>query len=100
MSRLNERVQSLVDKYGEDFIIDGVTHRGIFSNITVGNARAYLTSAQIDAATLPLWACLVPEADSATVGDTVEWDGLTRVVQKVATARFQGTVCAKLLILT
>lgn len=100
MSRLTDRVQSLVDKYGEDFTVGGVTHRGIFSNITIGNARAYLTSAQIDASSLPLWACLVTQADSAIVGDTLDWDGLSLVVQKIAKARYQGTVCAKMLVLT
>lgn len=98
MSRLTERVDSLVTRYGEDFTVGVSTRRGIFSNITTGNARAYLTFAEIDSATLPLWCCLVAPSDSTTVGDTVSWNGLSLQVVKIAQARYLGSLVAKMLV--
>lgn len=98
MSRLTERVDSLVSRYGEDFSVGVQTRRGVFSNITTGNARAYLTFAEIDSASLPLWCCLVSASDSTVIGDTVSWNGLSLLVAKVAQARYQGNLLAKMLV--
>ena len=99
MSRLLDRVQSLIDKFGEDFTVGGVTRRGVFSNMTTGNARAYLTFAEIDSIILPIWSCVVTSTDATVVGDTVVWNGLTLLVKKIAQARFQGGLVGKLLVL-
>lgn len=98
MSRLTDRVQSLVDRYGEDFTVGGATRRGVFSNITTGNAGSYMTYVDIDTAALPLWCCLVPANDATDILDTVTWNGLTLTVKNIAQARFQGGLVAKMLV--
>lgn len=89
----------MIAKFGEDFTVSGVTHRGVFSNMTTGNARAYLTFAEIDSIVLPIWSCVVSSTDTAIEGDLVTWNGLSLLVRKIAQARFQGAVVGKLLVL-
>lgn len=98
MSRLTERVDSLVSRYGEDFTVGAATRRGVFSNMTTGNARSYLTFGEIDTAFLPLWCCLVPSSDATVIGDTVTWNGLTLTVRNIAQARHLGSLVAKMLV--
>lgn len=99
MSVVQDRVTGLVARYGEDFTVGGAAHRGVFSNMTPGTARAYLTQAEIDAAALPLWACLVAHDDTTAVGNTVTWNSLTLTVKKIAQARLAGGLVAKMLVL-
>ncbi|MBS1721795.1 MAG: hypothetical protein JSS66_02180 [Armatimonadetes bacterium] len=100
MTAASRRVSSLIDRYGEDFTVGGNPHRGVFSNIAPGQARAYLTQAEVDASALPLWTCLVADDDTTAVGNTVVWNSLSLTVKKIAQAQFQGALVAKMLVMT
>ena len=100
MSVLQDRAANLIARYGEDFTVGEATHRGVFTNMTTSTARAYLTAGEIDAASLPLWACLVSQDNPVAVGNILSWNSLTLTVKKIAQARFQGGLVAKMLILT
>ncbi len=99
MTAAQRRVKSLVDRYGESFTVGATTGTGVFTNVTTGNAHAFLTTSEIDAAALPLWVCLVAHDDATAVGDTVSWNSRSLTVKKVAEARFLTALTAKMLIM-
>ena len=99
MTAAQRRVQSLVQRLGEDFTVGGAAHRGVFSNTTSGADRAFLTQAEVDAAGLPLWICVVTYDDTCAVSNTVSWNGLTFTVKKIAEARAFGALAGKMLLL-
>ncbi|MBL8065733.1 MAG: hypothetical protein JNM34_07730 [Chthonomonadaceae bacterium] len=94
-----DRVGSLVHHYGEDFSVGAANYRGVFSNMTTGTARAYLTGFEIDTAILPIWCCLVPPDTSIAIDDLVSWNSLPLTVKKILEARYKAGVVAKMLVL-
>ena len=99
MTGATRRLQSLVDVYGETFTIGASSHHGVFSNVTVGTDKSYMSSGEVDAAGVPLFVCLVRNDDTSALNDTLTWNGKNFVVKRVLEARFRGEVSAKMLVL-
>lgn len=79
----------------------GVTaHKGVFSNVTVGTARSYMSAGEVDAALVPVFVCLVRNDDTTALSDTLSWNGMMFAVQRILEARFKGEVAAKMLVLS
>lgn len=99
MTALQRRVWSQVQRGAEPFTLAGSPRAGLFSYVSPGTMRLYLTQAEIEAATPPFVLCLVAHDVPATAGDAVVWAGRTLAVKRVVDARWRGVVAARLLAL-
>lgn len=98
MTAAARRFRSMVDRLGETFSVGVTIHTGVFSNVNVGTAKSYMSAGEVDGAHVPLYVCLVRDDDTTTVDDSVSWNGLTLVVERVLESRFGGEVAAKMLV--
>ncbi len=94
------RLQTLINTYGESFSVGTVQHWGLFSNVTVGTDKSYMSGAEVDAAGVPLFICLVRDDDTTVLADVVSWNALQFDVKRILQARLKGTIIAKMLVLS
>jgi hypothetical protein len=100
MNALQRRVWSQVRRGAEPFTLDGSPQVGMFSNVSSGTMRLYLTQAEVDATTPPYVLCLVSQEVAASAGSSLVWAGRTFQVKRVVEARWRGSVVARLLALS
>ncbi|MEN6372302.1 MAG: hypothetical protein ABFD64_09855 [Armatimonadota bacterium] len=91
------RVNKKIEKFGEDFLINGVTRgRGFFQVISSGTMGMYFDSYETSAVERPAL-ILITAADSPiAVSDTVTRDDRTYTVRKIVVQRLGGTAVVKI----
>lgn len=100
MTGATRRSQSLIDKYGETFLVGAVQHVGIFSYVTVGTDKSYMPGTDVDSAGVPLYICLVRDDDTTALADVIAWNSLALTVKRILQARFRSEVASKMLVLS
>lgn len=94
---LLSRVNKKIAKFGEDFLINGVTPgRGFFQVLSSGSIGMYFDSYESSAIVRPAL-ILVTTADAPiAVSNTITRDGRTYTIRKIVTQRLGGTAIVKI----
>jgi hypothetical protein len=94
------RVRGALLASGENYLAGGVTRRAVFSLLRPGQARDYLSDADILAAGRPLRLAHVPYDDPTTPGTTLTFGGVSQTVVKTLDLRYLSAVVGRVLVLT
>lgn len=100
MSMLS-RIDNKLDRHGEEFLVNGVTsEKGFFQVFDSGKMRTYFDDTEMMAVVRPTL-FLITFADAAiSVNDTIDRDGRTYTIRKIAIHRFGGTAMVKVAAMT
>jgi hypothetical protein len=93
------RFVGVVNAQGEPFTVSGVDHLGVFSVIPSSSHLSYLTQAEVDGASKPIWLVLVSAIDSTSSGATLIWNGGSWTVMRILPLRHKGETVAKMLVI-
>lgn len=98
--KFKERVDRTFARYGEDFLINGVTPaKGFFQRGDCSRTPACFDDEEGPAAGQTL-ILMIPAGTAVEIGNTVSRDGQTRTVRKISKQRVKDTVVMQVLLLT
>lgn len=100
MTLVQRRFKGVIERLGDTFTVGAVAGKALVAPLAFEDAQTYLTSSEIAAAALPIWALYVPFDDATVAGATLTWNGLSYTVQRAVDWRFQDAVAFRLLIAT
>jgi hypothetical protein len=97
MSRRAERIRSLVNRHGEEVVVNGTrTVRMVVFVATSGLLRAFFTDEDLLNYNRPLWAAVMAAEETLNAGESVTRDGITYIVQRVAVLKIGNAPAVKL----
>ena len=95
-----ERVLKKLEKFGEEFVVDGNTYHGVFRLLDSGTMRTYLDDVEVMGVMKPgLVLATEPDAD-IEIDDTITRDGRTYTVLKTSLHRIGEVSVVMLVILS
>lgn len=99
--KLKERVDKTFDRYGESFLINGVTEaKGFFQQLDPTRMSMYFDPVEQGGIMRPALIVMVPADTQVAVNDTVQRDGRWYTVSKMSNQRVKDTVVMQVLLLT
>ncbi len=97
MAKRAERVQSLVQRHGEEVVVNGTrTVRMVVFVATSGLLRAFFTDEDLLNYNRPLWAAVMAPEETLNAGDSVTRDGINYIVRRVAVLKIGSVSAVKL----
>ncbi len=100
MSRLKARVDTVFDRIGQSFLINGTTSaKGIFMLLDKNRMHIYFDDVEQDTFDRPALIALIPAGTSVAVNDTVALDGRTYAVKKLVKRRFEDEEISQFIVL-
>jgi hypothetical protein len=97
--QLVKRILNKLSKYGEQFTVDGNTYHGVFRLLDSGTMRNYLSDVEIMGVVRPGLLLLTDPDTDIELNDTIDRDGRTYIVLRIADQRVCGTAVARTVIL-
>lgn len=98
MTLIQRRFKAVIERLGDTFTVGAVAGKALVAPLAFEDAQTYLTSAELAAAGLPIWALYVPFDDVTPAGATLTWNGVSYTVQRAIDWRFQDAAALRLLI--
>lgn len=95
-----ERIASKLARFGEQFTVNGTTHRGVFKILDSGTLNAYLDDVERMAVTHPALLLVTEPTVTINVNDSITRDGRIYTVFKTALQRVGDAALAKVVILS
>ncbi len=89
--------QSLT-RWGEPITVDGVGTQALVRAISPAEARVWLDTAPVDAASRPIRGFFIASSVVAAVGDEITWQSQTWTIQAIREYRLSGSVLTKMLL--
>jgi hypothetical protein len=86
------RARRSILRNAESFTAKGVGRKGVFTVISPGSARRFLSDGAIEGAARPIWAILVPDFDTTLVTDDIDWAGQSLTILGIVERGYRGTV--------
>ncbi len=100
MSKYKQRTDKIFERFGESFLINGVSPaKGFFQQLDTGRMHIYLDDTECAMLIRPGLFLVVPGDTQFTTGDTVARDGRTYEALKVSNQKLRGEVIVKIVIL-
>ena len=98
MTALQQRFKAVIERLGDTYSVGGTSGKTLCAVLSKEDAHAYLTSAEIAAAAVPIYAFYVPYDDATATGSTVTWNSLSFAVKRVISLQFEDSTVVRLLI--
>lgn len=99
--KLKERVDKTFDRYGESFLINGVTEaKGFFQQLDPTRMSMYFDPVEQSGIIRPALIVMVAADTQVAANDTVTRDGRVYTVSKMSNQRVKDTVVMQVLLLT
>ena len=99
-TKMKSRIDSIFDKYGEPFLINGVTPaKGFFSVLAQAQMNMYFDPVELAYVVRPGLICYCDADVTAAIDDTVELDGRTYTIKKMSKRRIEDTVVMQILVM-
>ena len=100
VTKMKGRIDNIFDKYGEPFLINGVTPtKGFFSPLAQAQMNTYFDSVEMAYITRPGLICYVDADVTVAPEDTVELDGRVYTIKKMSKRRIEDTVVMQILVM-
>ena len=98
--RMKTRVDSVFDKYGEPFLLNGTTAaKGFFSVLAQAQMNMYFDSVELAYITRPGLICYADADLVVAPEDTIELDGRVYTIKKMSNRRIEDTVVLQVLVM-
>lgn len=98
MTLLQRRLKGVIERWGDDVAVGGLSGKALVSVLTSDEAASYLTSAEIVAADMPIRAFTVPYDDPTASGSTLAWNGQSFAILRAIDLRLQNATVARILV--
>ncbi len=98
MLGITDRVRKAIRLVGESFEVASVAHRGVFSIATSEVAAKYADQAAVDSSNRPLWLIIVPDNDTTSVVDTIDYAGESLAILNIVQRRHRGAVLFRIIL--
>ena len=99
-TKMKERVDNIFTRYGEPFLLNGVTPaKGFFSQLDQNRMNIYFDYVEQGYITRPGLICYVDAGLSVSAEDTVELDGRVYTIKKIYKRRVEDTVVLQILVM-
>jgi hypothetical protein len=97
MAKRAERVRSLVQRHGEEVVVNGTrTVRMVVFVATSGLLRTFFTDEDLLNYNRPIWAGVMAAEEALNPGDSITRDGVTHTVRRVAVLKIGNAPAVKL----
>lgn len=98
MVELKRRAENAVLRHAEDFVVDGQTHRGVFTVASPGFAARFITQGSLDTSGRPIYAIYAPADDDTEQSAEIEYESLTLEVLATFKRIYKGEAMFKLIL--
>ncbi len=95
MTGLLQRVESFLNRFGEEVTVAGAPTQSVVRSLSPAEARVYVDTSLVDAAGRPVRGFFVAHEVEADIGDLVEWLGTSQEVIFVREYRISGQALGK-----
>ena len=98
MVEVQYRFRRSILRTGESFTVNSEARRGLVGILSPPRTRMYLSDSIISSVGRPIYAFIVPDDDTTTDTDVIEWGGKSFDVLKVVERVWRGSVLFKVLV--
>ncbi len=98
MVEVQYRFRRSILRTGESFTVNSESRRGLVGILSPPRARMYLSDSVIGSLGRPIYAFIVPDDDSTTDSDVIEWQGRNFDVLKVVERVWRGVILFRVLV--
>ena len=96
MAKRAERVRSLVQRHGEEVVVNGTrTVRMVVFVATSGLLRTFFTDEDLLNYNRPIWAGVMAAEEALNPGDSITRDGVTHTVRRVVVLKIGSAPAVK-----
>lgn len=100
MVKIKDRVDSIFSRYGEPFLINGVTPaKGFFTQLDKSRMDTYFDYVEQGYITRPGLICFTDADVTVAAEDTVELDDRVYTIKKMAKRRVEDTIVMQILVM-